>query len=1077
MASNEPTVSQKSGDAEKGPSKPNPPGVITVDTVTKDGPSGDAEKGFVQARTPKHANKTKDEDGAGEQKNTPDRGEHKNDHYGQRSYGGNFPPPRPYEGRPLGGNGAFQPHEPRRQPPPPKHADQAFYNRSPIQVSPGGGANGDYRRRYYGGNHGRNGPHRMGGGYPAHPPPHHPHGGYYEQRGYGEYGQGRPPPGYEAHGSSGYRGQYPPPQGSYPQQSYGSYPPEARGKTPGWGSHPPTYPPSHSGQYPSGSMPPEHYQRPPSSNPADHPSGNSNFTRAVSSSFESRTSKEKAHGLEPQKLRKPSSSPSQSENAMDASVGSADDSWKLLKQVHSVDDSAIREELQKQLQDANEGNHIRVGRQPASNSSSLTNSPTDGPERHHAAKEAEAVVAAAAAANQPSSLDSLASVSSAQQPLDTPSKTQKSANSTKPPSSPGSESASLDLMKCSSGSSGLLHLPPHQRNIEGLLFDGKRGRDEERGDVNTNATTAGDEERRGPSDYEEGKGGRVEHPPNKKVRVKGSIKDDSKNADVKRKASPLSITCSPSAKKDVTSRSKSNRSVKADYHASPQPLDGYFDKPPTYTYSMDSAPSIPRDGGHRKQPSYPSLPPRPGSSSSSTITPGQMHIDGREGPNTAVPSIASWDIHAQDSFGAGSIGGGPSLSFQDYPMLSESNLGPPGADTGSNGNPFSAHPVIHGRSPNSHHHPHHSSHPPIESRNQSYDYHDDNRFPRSDSMMDVSYGARPSHHYADYKHGHTGQFPPHAPSWGTAGSGGSHPSYQGPPPSHYNQYGGRVGSDYPPHTGGVMRNYSQDSRTSPPPGPPGGHRMHPPGHRPPPGAFQPPPEFAAPQNHLNRRPPPAVYIMSSTQGSGHPAQKRGTGVFSWTKDDDMRLTEIMKKYKNPRDWEPIAKEHGRGKTAKECCERWIRYLKPGVRKGQWTDQEDAIVIDAVTSSSEQPFTRWSDLAQRLPGRVGKQIRDRWVNHLNPAINHLPFSRDDDLLLWEGHKKLGKRWVEISTKFFNSTRSENHIKNRWYSASFKKFIANEFGPEAYSGTKKGKDESVSKSKKKAKVEDDPAMQAV
>merc|ERR1712166_742801 len=52
----------------------------------------------------------------------------------------------------------------------------------------------------------------------------------------------------------------------------------------------------------------------------------------------------------------------------------------------------------------------------------------------------------------------------------------------------------------------------------------------------------------------------------------------------------------------------------------------------------------------------------------------------------------------------------------------------------------------------------------------------------------------------------------------------------------------------------------------------------------------------------------------------------------------------------------------------------VRYLKQAVRKGQWTDQEDFIVIDAVTNSSEQPV--WSDLAQRIPGRVGKQIRDR-----------------------------------------------------------------------------------------------------
>lgn len=119
-----------------------------------------------------------------------------------------------------------------------------------------------------------------------------------------------------------------------------------------------------------------------------------------------------------------------------------------------------------------------------------------------------------------------------------------------------------------------------------------------------------------------------------------------------------------------------------------------------------------------------------------------------------------------------------------------------------------------------------------------------------------------------------------------------------------------------------------------------------------------------------------------------------------------------------------------------------------MRKGQWQDYEDAIVVEAVTTSEEQPFTRWSDLAQRLPGRVGKQIRDRWVNHLNPNINHMPFTREDDMLLFKGHEDLGKRWVEISTKYFDSTRSENHIKNRWYSASFKKFISNEYGPDAY-----------------------------
>ena len=163
--------------------------------------------------------------------------------------------------------------------------------------------------------------------------------------------------------------------------------------------------------------------------------------------------------------------------------------------------------------------------------------------------------------------------------------------------------------------------------------------------------------------------------------------------------------------------------------------------------------------------------------------------------------------------------------------------------------------------------------------------------------------------------------------------------------------------------------------------------------------------------------------------------------FVWTSYDDIKLKDVMAHHKHSPtvDWEMIAKEHGRGKSAVECHDRWSKNLKT-IKKGGWTDEEDALVVSVVSSSAERPFTRWTDLALRLPGRIGKQIRDRYVNHLDPSLNHSQFSNEDDLLLLEGHKQHGKKWVDISTKIFNSTRSENHVKNRWHSATFKKFMA-------------------------------------
>ena len=235
-----------------------------------------------------------------------------------------------------------------------------------------------------------------------------------------------------------------------------------------------------------------------------------------------------------------------------------------------------------------------------------------------------------------------------------------------------------------------------------------------------------------------------------------------------------------------------------------------------------------------------------------------------------VGQIPSWEIHAQDSFGATSVtGGNPlmgSFSFpQEYQMLAPSASGELGQMQGHTMHPNQA----------------------IESRNQSFEgghYH--GGFARSDSMM--SYDGRHVMFDGHARAGYQGQFPPHAPSWGSAGS------Y----PAGYVQH--RIG--YPP----MMRNYSEDSgaRTSPPPGSVS-MRMMPPN-------FPPPPEFHAPPSMVNKGGP-----QNTIMTSPYPSSPKG-GPFGWSKEEDSRLTEIMKKYKNPRDWEPISKEHNRGRTYVAC---------------------------------------------------------------------------------------------------------------------------------------------------------------
>jgi len=56
--------------------------------------------------------------------------------------------------------------------------------------------------------------------------------------------------------------------------------------------------------------------------------------------------------------------------------------------------------------------------------------------------------------------------------------------------------------------------------------------------------------------------------------------------------------------------------------------------------------------------------------------------------------------------------------------------------------------------------------------------------------------------------------------------------------------------------------------------------------------------------------------------------------------------------------------------------------------------------------------KWSTIASHLPGRIGKQCRERWHNHLNPNINKKAWSEEEDRNILGAHRTMGNRWAEI-----------------------------------------------------------------
>ena len=96
-----------------------------------------------------------------------------------------------------------------------------------------------------------------------------------------------------------------------------------------------------------------------------------------------------------------------------------------------------------------------------------------------------------------------------------------------------------------------------------------------------------------------------------------------------------------------------------------------------------------------------------------------------------------------------------------------------------------------------------------------------------------------------------------------------------------------------------------------------------------------------------------------------------------------------------------------------------------INKRKWTSFEDEILIKYVYTYGA---TNWSKLADYLPGRTAKQCRERWHNHLDPHIENVKWTEEDDENLLNAYHQFGSRWSMISKLF--EGRSDSSIRNRY-----------------------------------------------
>ncbi|RVX18059.1 hypothetical protein VitviT2T_025792 [Vitis vinifera] len=158
---------------------------------------------------------------------------------------------------------------------------------------------------------------------------------------------------------------------------------------------------------------------------------------------------------------------------------------------------------------------------------------------------------------------------------------------------------------------------------------------------------------------------------------------------------------------------------------------------------------------------------------------------------------------------------------------------------------------------------------------------------------------------------------------------------------------------------------------------------------------------------------PAGYGEKKSTKKRVGCEKKFTNKGAWSKQEDQKLIDYIQKH-GEGCWSSLPQSAGLLRCGKSCRLRWVNYLKPDVKRGNFGEDEEDLIIKLHALLGN----RWSLIAGRLPGRTDNEVKNYWNSHLKKKLMRMGIDPNNH--------RLGERASGTSKSFESRDQTSNPL---------------------------------------------------